>query len=129
MGKVSELREAIKTRLITAHPRVHYEDAPDNAVYPYLVFNLPDSLDDGSLENFVLDVDGWDRPAGGDTTALETMMDDADQALNNKAVSAGASNEFVFIFRRDNRLSLNDDEPSIKRRKYIYQARTFERRG
>lgn len=126
MNKMLELRKAISQALMTAHPRVFYEAATEQAEFPYLVYDLTNSIDDGTLEQFVLDVDGWDKPSGGDTTALETMMDAADKAIHRMVVTV--DDEMAFIFYRDNRLTLDDDDPRIRRRKYIYQARTFEGR-
>jgi hypothetical protein len=125
MIKIVELRKIIKASLKTAHSRVFHEHAPDNSLYPYLVYDLPNSNDDGSLEQFVLDIDGWDYPANGDTTALETLMDNVDKQLHRKTVVINGTLSMTFY--RENRLSLKDDDPRIKRRKYVYQVRTHEK--
>jgi hypothetical protein len=137
MIKIIEIRKLIKNTLKTIHPnvvidgkskpRVHYEVAPDDAVYPYLVYDLPNSNDDGSLEQFVLDVDGWDYPANGDTTVLETLMDDVDKQLHRKTTVI--NKELSMTFYRENRLPLKDDDSRIRRRKYVYQIRTHENGG
>jgi hypothetical protein len=131
MVKMIEIREVLKNLLKSVHPnvmvngdsvpRVHYQDAPDKAVYPYLVYNLPNSTDDGTLENFVLDVDGWDNTTI--TTALETLMDAADKELHRKTVVVG---NLSLTLYRENRLPLEDDDKRLRRRKYIYQVRTYE---
>lgn len=121
MSRVIELRKAIKALLSAAHPQVYYERADQDAVFPYLVYNLINSIDDGTLENFVLDVDGWD--ANPDTTALETMMAAADSALHR--VTVNDTGKICVTFYRENRLTLTDDDPRIRRRKYIYQARAY----
>ncbi|MGJ9381531.1 tail completion protein gp17 [Salipaludibacillus sp. CF4.18] len=126
MIKVIELRKIIKTALKSIHPHVHYQSAPDGSDFPYLVYDLPNSIDDGSLEQFVLDVDAWDVPANGDTTTVETLIDSADKALHRKTITV--NNELAVTFYRENRLPLTDDDPKIKRIKYTYEARTFERR-
>lgn len=124
-NKVLELRKAIVSALRPVHPRVFHRRAPKGTAYPYLVYNLPNSMDDGSFEQFVLDVDGWDSPEDGDSTILETLMHEADRALHGLTVSVGTSLSMVFY--RDRRLSLDDDDPNIVRRTYIYQARIFGR--
>lgn len=138
MIKIIEIRKNIKTSLKSIHPnvldeggnsksRVHYENAPDDTGYPYLVYDLPNSIDDGSLEQFVLDVDGWDYPVNGDTTALETLMDKVDKALHRKTVVIDA--QLAITFYRENRIPLKDDDKRIRRRKYVYQIRTHENGG
>jgi len=123
--KVIEIREIINTALKTVHARVYYRTAPDTAVFPYLVYDLPNSTDDGTLEQFILDVDAWDMPSG-DTTGLETLIDSADKSLHRKTITV--DEVLAVTLYRENRLTLTDDDPNIKRRKYIYQVRTFERR-
>ena len=125
MIKVIEIRKIINVALKTIHPRVYYQTAPDTAVFPYLVYDLPNSTDDGTLEQFVLDVDAWDD-TNGDTTIVEILIDSADKSLHRKTIIVG--DNLAVTFYRETRLTLTDDDPNIKRRKYIYQVRTFERR-
>jgi hypothetical protein len=120
MSRVLDLREIIRGLLLTAHPRVYYENAPKSAQMPYLVFDLPSSFDDGDTEVFVLDVDGWDSPTNGDTTALETLMEAADAALQRAVINQDGIAAPIY---RDSRLSLNEQDERIVRRKYTYQVR------
>ena len=124
MIKIIELRTAIQALLETLHARVYFHDVPDDATMPYLVFDLPNSIDSGALENFVLDVDGWD--ANSDTTALETMMGTVDDGLHKKTILV--TDKIGIILYRENRLGGEDDDVRIKRRKYIYQARTYQKK-
>ncbi|MCR8635748.1 DUF3168 domain-containing protein [Paenibacillus radicis (ex Xue et al. 2023)] len=122
MSKVTELRKVIQSQLKVIHPRVFYEITPDNTKFPYIVFELPNSVDDGTMENFVLEVDGWDAPTDADTMPLEQLMSNIDEALHKKVVTGEG---LAFIFYRENRMSLPDDDKRIRRRKYVYQVRTF----
>lgn len=126
MIKVIEIRKIIKTVLKSVHSRVYYGSAPNDAEKPYLVYDLSNSLDGGSLEQFVLDVDAWDMPTNGSTTVLETLIDSADKSLHRKTFTVDGN--LAVTFYRENRLPVTDDNPSIKRRKYIYEVRTYERR-
>lgn len=123
LNKVIELRKVIKEVILEAHPSVFYEEAPDDAPYPYIVFNLPNSLSNGVFENFVLEVDGWDAPENGDTTALEMMMDAVDKALQRKTFVI-ADNLFFSLYR-DSRETITEKDSRIKHRRYTYQARTY----
>lgn len=121
-----EFRKALSAKLKTIHPRVyHSESVPESAVFPYLVYDLPNGNDDGeSMELVVVDVDGWDSPANGDTTALETLMAAVNLGLNKKTLTA---ENVTAVFYVDTKLSLTDDDPRIRRRKYIYRAKLFRR--
>lgn len=119
--KIIEIRKQISTLLKLANPRVYYQAASATAIFPYLVYDLGNSNDDGTLEQFFLDVDGWDDKA--DTTALETLMHNLDLQLHRKTITIG---RFAFTFYRENRLTLVDDDPRLRRRKYIYQVQTYE---
>jgi len=121
MVKVIEIKTAINELLESKHERVYYQSAPKDATFPYLVFDLPNSTDDGSLERFVLDIDAWDNKK--DTTEIETLIDSIDKGLHRKTIVV---NDLSMTFYRENRLALRDDDPSIRRRKYIYQIRTYE---
>jgi hypothetical protein len=120
MIKVIELRKAILSFLKAKHPRVYFQVAPDNAVFPYLVYDLPNSSDDGVMERFILEVDGWDKSK--DTTSIETLMDSVDKELHRKTVIL--ADAISATFYRENRIPLRDDDPGILRRKYVYQIRT-----
>ena len=120
--KIVELRKLINTTLRTVHPRVYYQRAPETATYPYLVYDLPDSIDSSPVEQFNLEVDGWDKPSNGDTTALETLMSDVDEVLHRKQ---GIFSEFGVTIFRARRLSISDDDPLIHRRKYAYDLRVI----
>lgn len=122
MSKVINLRAAIRAALTAVHPRVFYERAPQGETYPYLVYVLDDSQDDSPIEQFRLEVDGWD--AAADTTALETLMDAVDAALHRK-VSLIALQDLGFTVFRDRRFPLADDDPQLRRRKAIYNVRAI----
>lgn len=120
-----EIRQAVYAALKSVCPRVWFKRAPEQREYPYLVYDLPNSHDDGSLEQYTLDVDGWDRPDDGDSTRLEQLMDAADKALLTVTV---VTSNVRFRIVRENRLAPEEDDPRLIRRWYIYQIRVYERR-
>lgn len=120
-----ELRKALHEHLKTIHTRVYFQQAPDTATFPYIVYNIPSLNDDGEdFQLVTLDIDGWDAPETGDTTALETLMASVNTGMNKKTI---VTEDFAVTFYLENKLSLTDDDPRIKRRKYVYQGRLFER--
>src|SRR5690554_4928057 len=119
------LRELLYPQLKAIHPRVYFQVAPENAQFPYLVYDFTQITNDGEeFETVALDVDGWDMPAKGDTTALETLMQTVNDVLNKKTLTAEG---LAVTFYLDRKIPLVDDNPGIKRRKYIYEARLFGR--
>ena len=122
---MKNLRKLLHPYLKSIHPRVYFQDAPDDAQFPYLTYDFTQITNDGEeFETVALDVDGWDMPAGGDTTALEILMQTVNDALNKKTLTAEG---LAVTFYLDRKIPLRDDNPAIKRRKYIYEARLFGR--
>jgi hypothetical protein len=127
MNKIIEIRKAVNAFLKSKHPRVYFEAAPKGAEYRYIVYDLPNSNDDGSMEQFILEIDGWDAPANKDTLPIEELMSLIDEGiegvggLHRKTISIPG---LSMTFYRENRISLRDDNELIRRRKYVYQVRT-----
>lgn len=121
MIKMIELRKALETILKTSASNVYYQKAPKTAVMPYVVFDYPNSVDFGTLENFVLDIDVWDDAV--DTTALETLIDSIDISLHK--IQIMVTDKVAIIPYRENRMAPIDDDERINRRKYVYQVRTY----
>ena len=122
---MKNLRKLLHPYLKSIHPRVYFQDAPDDAQFPYLTYDFTQITNDGEeFETVALDIDGWDMPADGDTTALETLMQTVNDALNKKTLTAEG---LAVTFYLDRKIPLRDDNPAIKRRKYIYEARLFGR--
>ena len=120
---MKNLRELLYPQLRAIHPRVYFQVAPDSAEFPYLVYDFTQIVNDGEeFETVAVDIDGWDIPADGDTTALETLMQSVNNALNKKTLIAEG---LAVTFYLDRKIPLVDDNPDIKRRKYIYDARLF----
>ena len=119
------LRELLYPRLKDIHSRVYFQVAPENAEFPYLVYDFTQITNDGEeFETVAVDIDGWDMPADGDTKALETLMQSVNDALNKKTLTAEG---MAVTFYLDRKIPLRDDNKNIRRRKYIYEARLFGR--
>ncbi len=130
MNKIVEMRKAIGAFLLTLHSDVHYQVVSKGAAPLHVVFDFTNSIDDGSMERFVLEVDGWDSRTDLNTIPLENMMyaidGDGDRVnptgLHRKTFTLDG---LGFVIYRENRINLFDENPLIRRRKYIYQIRTF----
>ena len=122
---MKNLRKLLHSFLKSIHPRVYFQIAPDSAEFPYLVYDFTQIINDGEeFETVAVDVDGWDMPADGDTTALETLMQTVNDVLNKKTLTV---ENLAVTFYLDRKIPLLDDNKNIRRRKYIYEARLFGR--
>jgi len=119
-----ELRKALHPRLRAIHPRAYFQRAPDTAQFPYITYSFEMIPDGEGFELVVLDIDGWDMPDDGDTTGLESLMSDVKRSMDKKTLT---TDDLVVSFYLDRKLALEDDNPKIIRRKYVYQGRIFER--
>lgn len=126
MNKILEIRKIIITVLTENDVRVFYQKAHEDAVSPFVVADLSNSIDDGTLERFILDLDGF--TVGTDSVGLEQVMAIADRALHRKTfyVIQGAE-QLGITFYRENRLTFDETDRRIHRRRYIYQIRTHEK--
>lgn len=119
-----DLRKLLVTYLKILHPRVYFQVAPENAVFPYITYDIPSIICDGEgFEVATIDIDGWDLNNTGDTTIIENLM-----ATINALDKKNLSNENISIFFfLDNKLAIIDEDKRIKRREYTYQCRIIRR--
>lgn len=117
------LRIAIKQILETHHTDIHFQRAPRDATFPYVVYDFPNSFENEDQEIFNFDVDIWDN--NEDTTNLETIASTFWKLFNRYHY---IDDDIQFSVYRDNRLPpLDEEENNIKRRKLIFQLRYFDR--
>lgn len=117
------LRKALQKKLKEYHSSVYYEQSPEDALFPYVVFTFPNSFTNEYQEVFVMDVDIWDNKE--DTTDIERLSSEYWKGLNRYCYIDG---NIQFTVYRSNRLfDLEDDNPTIKRRKLIFEVKYFER--
>lgn len=127
------LRKTIEDYLKTIHPRVYFGRPSSKAQFPYIVIDFnPSFTPDEGREQLLVDVEGWDKPRDGDSTALETLMQaingDGDlgqpTGLDRQAITA---NGILALFRLESRDPIADEDPAILRRKYTYSTTVYER--
>lgn len=126
MIKMLEIRKVIIELIRTVTTNVYYQDAPENTLTPFVTVDISNSIDDGTLERFVMDIDGWG--ASNNTVALETLMHGVDQSLHRKTVYVTDvyGKQIAVTVYRENRLTFDEADKRIFRRRYIYQIRTHE---
>jgi hypothetical protein len=115
----------IRTQLYTILSNIattYYENAPLDATYPYLVYNLEDSQFDGAnTEIFQLYINGWDK--SDSSAALEGIMQSVQDAINNKVINGTKVSMHCIL---DSRLNIDEEsDDRLKRREYRYGLRVI----
>jgi hypothetical protein len=127
---IIELQKQIFAFLKTKATRVYYEDAPDNAQYPYVVYDFPSSLENFSnREDFILEIDIWDNAT--DTKPLETLTGNID-GDGNVDVPSGLHRKNFYVsgklsakVYKEGRYNIRDEDKRIKHRQLRYRIQTY----
>ena len=125
---ILELRKQLVIFLETKATRVYYQNAPEDATFPYVTFSLASSIEDYQREIFTLNVDVWDNSEA--TTTLETLVGDID---GDGAISSATglhrkhfySANVQFDAYRATRLTIDDEDERIKRRQLVYNLYVY----
>lgn len=125
-----ELQKQIITFLRTKASRVYLEYAPTDAVFPYVIYDLPSSYaGDSDREDFVLEIDVWDNSK--DTTVLETLSGSIDgngdifnpTGLNRKNIYVDG--KLAATCYREARFMIRDEDNRINHRQLRYTIQTY----
>ena len=121
-----ELRTKLTQAMKTIHPKVYFQRASEDNAFPYLTYTfLPSYMVDEGTEIIPMDVDVWDNQT--DTTELETIAQSIWNIFNGYDY---VDDTIYFRVLRENRFpELEDDEPSIRRRKLTFQIRYMYKGG
>ena len=120
MSDMVPLMQYVVQQLKTVHNRVYLEQAPDDPVFPYVVYQMPTSNEMENREDFSIEVNIWGNSL--DTLEIEQLTSNIDRRLNRLS---HYDNGFQTILYRINRMMIPDPEPSIRRRQLRYQAQTY----
>lgn len=117
-----DIREKIQTSLLTISSEVYYEDAPDDAVYPYIVLNIPDGFFDGASTTLdTIEVDVWDQ--SDSSIQSETLRQSIIDTLDGIVYLVNANFSIRLVF--DRRMDIDDPDDRIKRKKSNFQIRSM----
>lgn len=127
---IIELQKQIYDFLKTKSDRVYFEDAPDNATYPYIVYDMPSSFENYSnREDFLLEIDFWDNATN--TKPIETLVGDVDGDGDIKNPT-GLHRKMIYIdgtlsakIYKDGRFNIRDEDKRVKHRQLRYRVQTY----
>lgn len=120
-NKSEELRRVITRLLKLCCPRTYYEDANDEASYPYLVFSYDgQNRDQYPRDDNILLIDAWDK--NKKWTALEQIADDIEAKLN----MLNAPTDYVLpTFFMIDRKNVRDEDKTIKHIQMKFQIQNY----
>ena len=120
ISKTLELRKVIKSLLLQFNKNVFYENADDDARYPYIVYEL-DSVDFNNTyrDDLILTISIWDK--GTSTKTVETIADNIERldCINNP------TDTVLPTFYKISRSSIPDEDKSIKRRELKFSIQNY----
>ena len=121
MSKTIELRKLIVKLLKEVNKSVFYENASDKAEYPYIVYNL-DNINTVNYprNDIILTIDVWDR--SNSTVTVETLTDNIEDVLN---MSNKPSKNLFPTFYLEGRMSIDDEDPLIRRRQLKFKIENY----
>ncbi len=121
--KTNDLKKLIQTKLKTLTTDVYFEIAIDNALYPHIVFAFDNvNLDDLSRQDYVLNVDIWDK--GKSTTAVDDLTDKVESLLQAQNLP---QTHVLPTFYLIDRKTIPDEDKQIRHRLVRFQIQNYTR--
>ena len=102
---------------------VFYERADKNTSYPYFVFECRRISENSGIEQYVLEVNGWDQ--GSTSSRIESKMDELEKAIHNLKYN---DRDRTIIIYKGQKNPVDDEDKSIKRYREQFDMRVCERR-
>lgn len=128
MKTVNDLLYSIYTLINNATTEAVYKgQVPESATYPYVHFQLSNSNDNQGREDFILNINCWDKDYSSIT--LNNLVDTVDRAVNRHWINTTGSTaststgKINACFYRINRMKLpSDDEFQGTELKYVVKT-------
>lgn len=121
MSKTLELRKQLQIIFKTITDNIHYEIAPDNSPYPYLVYELSELTYNYGKAVMQLEVNILDY--GTSTSVVETLSDTLQDTLHKLYF---INDKIQYSVYRRNRNTVQEEDKKIKRRRLIFEIQLYE---
>lgn len=119
------MRSKLQEYLKTLADRVYFQVAPENATFPYIVFDFSSVDVSGEFSEMTLvDVTAWDDALDGDSTTVENLISTVNTGLNKYVLAIDGD---YAIFYLNAKVYTQDSDTRLKRRTYTYTATKYER--
>ncbi len=121
MSKTNTIRSVVKAMLSAVCSNVYFENADKDNLFPHITYSIsPISITDGNRFDCVIDIDVWDKSS----EAIENLCDNIETLFNNVN---NPQETILPTFYLVNRLSIPDDDKSIKHRLVRVQVQYYVR--
>lgn len=124
LSKTIALRTELQRLLKTLTANVHYEQAPDTANYPYLVYELSELSYNYGKTLMEIEINILDY--GTSTSNVETIADNVQSTLNKYSYIGP---EIQFIIYKNIRQRVVEDDKKIIRRRLTFEIQLHELKG
>ena len=116
-----EIKTIIRALLLTLCPEVYYEDAPPEANFPRIVFDL-NCFFSGDRSDYSLEINVWDRSS--DTAAVDALADACVKLLDRRS---DLTDTLHYRIYRATRNKVADPDPALRRRRLTFDLYAYER--
>ena len=121
MRKTKTLRALVVRQLQTTPGGTYHRDAPKDAPYPYKTFRLSSVSFTDARDDFILDVDVWDRSL--DPKTAEDIADDIEALFRDTNTPAPP---IYPTFYRDARFTLDDPDKNLQHIQLRFWVQLYE---
>lgn len=120
-SKTLEVRKVITKLLRGSGNEVYYEEATQNAGYPYIVFSFSTvDLNNSPRDDYFLVVDIWDR--NKQTLRVEEIADEVEEILS---FTNSPTETILPTFYKTSRDSIPDENKMLKRRQLRFNVQNY----
>lgn len=111
-------------QLLKELTEAYYEEAPEDAAYPYMVFSMRRTSESDGRQFYSLEINVWDQNAY--YSRAENMMDLLEKKLHQNSF---LTEDYLIRIFKGVRQNVPDPDKSIKRVREQFELYVYEREG
>ena len=116
------LKIEIEKILLEICKNVYLESADSDSLFPYLIYNISNVVNNGVIHSYFLDVDIWDK---SDTTI---KIDELEERLKKLDKTTYINENIQFTMYYDRTINTKSEHIELKRYTVMFEIRAIERR-
>lgn len=122
MSKTKELRKQITSLLNTVSGETYFQFAPEDAIYPYKVYDLHPVAIDKAKDNYDLVVDVWSLREGTDQIDIDDLCDEIEEIFNSVHIPNGNNHPTFFRLSRN---PIDDSDHHLRRVQLSFEIQNY----